>query len=440
MKRNSFSIIAGCCLLACIFVGCGDKNDNGYAGTPYDPAKAVEMTGFYPDSGGFATRVIISGANFGNNAEDIRVWYNDKQATVVGVNGEKIYVVTPRQPGDTCLISVAIGSDSISFPRPFIYRTMTTVTTIAGQQSVNLFAPGTLATATFGAPHYLCIDPEGNLIGSDWYLRSGYYAVFLLNEEKDIMMMLPLARTVAGGMPTIDATGRIVLFPADSGDGYYFLNADQQWAAKSQMILHPDADDIANGMKNFLITYKASLATCQLDGMVYTYGWSTGDLVKFDPVTRKGQSIQNFETSTQASLVFDPNNPELLYIAYVNKRAIFTYNVLTEEYKRIAGTLGVSGFRDGDAEDTLFGDIGQMLFDVNGDLIIADAGNHCIRKFDRATNKVSTIIGRPGVANYQDGNAEDALFNYPTGLAIDKDYNIYIADCNNHCIRKLSIQ
>jgi hypothetical protein len=203
---------------------------------------------------------------------------------------------------------------------------------------------------------------------------------------------------------------------------------------------HPTADEIAEGKQNFTITSKQSFATCQLDGMVYTSSWAAGDLVKFDPVSRKGELVRRLEASTHGQFLFHPVEQEMLYAGFVHKGAIYTYNVITGEYKHFAGTLGVLGYRDGPCEDALLGQIGQMVFDQNLDLIFSDMTNHCIRRINMKDGIVTTLIGKGGVAGYQDGNPEDALFNGPCGMCIDKNYNIYIGDTWNQCIRKLVTQ
>ena len=50
---------------------------------------------------------------------------------------------------------------------------------------------------------------------------------------------------------------------------------------------------------------------------------------------------------------------------------------------------------------------------------------------------MSTIAGVPGSEGYRDGAGNQALFNYPTGIDIDDDGNIYVADFSNRCIRKI---
>lgn len=51
--------------LACaMFAACSDK-DAGSLGVAFDPSKPIVVDDFYPDSGGVATSMIISGSNFG---------------------------------------------------------------------------------------------------------------------------------------------------------------------------------------------------------------------------------------------------------------------------------------------------------------------------------------------------------------------------------------
>jgi hypothetical protein len=436
MKKKKFiNVLAACCFFTCLCANCSDTNESG--GTPYDASKPVTINGFYPDSGGFATRIIIEGSNFGNKPEEVRVWFNDKQASVIGTNGDHLYAVAPRTPGDTCIISVAVGNDSTSISHPFIYRVATTIITVAGQKGVNRFAPGTLATATFGNPRYLAAGADGYIYGANWKNEStGDACNFLLNEEKDIVMQLP-GPTMSGVAPTVDVTGKILIIPEDPGDGYVTYDADLQWTYRRKMITHPSTEDIAAGKQNFTINWKVAFTTCQLDGMVYTSSW-TGDLVKFDPFSNRGELVIKPRPNWASQLCFHPVEKEVLYLGFYTD--LYSYNTITGELKHIAGTMNVPGYRDGPFEDALFNDIGQFVFDENNDIILADGQNHCIRKLNMKDRIVTTLIGKGGVAGYQDGNPDDALFNRTFGMCIDKDYNIYIADYGNNCIRKLVTQ
>jgi streptogramin lyase len=102
-----------------------------------------------------------------------------------------------------------------------------------------------------------------------------------------------------------------------------------------------------------------------------------------------------------------------------------------------AGSPGSVGSLDGSgANARFFGPVG-VVADGNGNLFIADRENHCIRKITPA-GAVTTLAGKPGVSGYSDGNGSAATFCYPIGVAVDGVGNIYVADLNNSAIRKIT--
>ncbi|CAH8772063.1 stalk domain-containing protein [Paenibacillus dendritiformis] len=105
---------------------------------------------------------------------------------------------------------------------------------------------------------------------------------------------------------------------------------------------------------------------------------------------------------------------------------------------------GVSGSADGRAEQAQFRYPAGLLAGKNGALLIADTYNHLIRRAD-AAGQVSTLAGQVRFAaetrepngSWADGKGTEARFNEPMGMAEDRQGNLYIADAANHVIRKL---
>ena len=79
-----------------------------------------------------------------------------------------------------------------------------------------------------------------------------------------------------------------------------------------------------------------------------------------------------------------------------------------------------------------------IAVDVSGNLLIADAGNHVIRRVS-TSGIISTVAGSGVIGNSGDGGSALAarLYN-PSGIATDVTGNIYIADVLNNKIRKVS--
>jgi sugar lactone lactonase YvrE len=432
-KQKKTSIIYFVAVM--IFLWSCEKTTENIGGEPYNPSLPVKIDSFEPDSGGMATKVFIYGSNFGTDLSKIKVYFNTMRAPVVGSDGSHIYVITPRQPGEECILSVVVENDSVAYTqKKYRYRTMTTVTTITGKKGTTEFMGGTLSEATFHNPSTLCVDAEGNIFLTHW--RQPYCFV-LINQEKDIVQALYTGDPL--GAPTADADGKVIMAPTDGGDGYYSFDPDAQWAAKSRLILHPNEDQVATGMKDFSINWKHGMSACFEDECIYTRSYN-GQIVKFNPLTRTGELVAtNIQPNDDSYPYFDPYQTNILYISYPSRHAIYTFDIKTGEHTLFAGSAGTSGWRDGNRLECEFNTPSQLVVDRDGSVYVADRGNHCIRRIT-PDGMVTTIIGKGGIAGYQDGNPEDALFNNPRGVAIDKEGNIYVADYENNVVRKLAVE
>eukprot|EP00947_MAST-08B_sp_MAST-8B-sp1_P005607 g5607.t1 len=98
---------------------------------------------------------------------------------------------------------------------------------------------------------------------------------------------------------------------------------------------------------------------------------------------------------------------------------------LTPSQQGALGTLagsGTAGHADGPAATAQFNFPKAAAVDKDQNVYVADTNNHCIRKIEQATGTVSTIAGRPGYKGYSDGpattTAEGATFSEPAGIAL----------------------
>jgi sugar lactone lactonase YvrE len=103
----------------------------------------------------------------------------------------------------------------------------------------------------------------------------------------------------------------------------------------------------------------------------------------------------------------------------------------------VAGIAGVPGSADGPGATATFNAPVGIVVDATGVAFIADSQNHVIRRM-AADGTVSTLAGIKGQPGLQNGAAASALFNQPNGLALKADGTLVIADYGNSCIRTLS--
>ncbi|NGM61599.1 hypothetical protein G5B30_06675 [Sphingobacterium sp. SGG-5] len=116
----------------------------------------------------------------------------------------------------------------------------------------------------------------------------------------------------------------------------------------------------------------------------------------------------------------------------------------TRTVSTLAGN-GTAGFANGQGADAMFNFVGDggwyrstgIAVDDDLNVYVADPGNFCIRKIDPDGN-VTTFAGNPNASGSADGNGVQAQFSLVYGLAIDKQGNLYVADPGNWNIRKIT--
>jgi sugar lactone lactonase YvrE len=109
--------------------------------------------------------------------------------------------------------------------------------------------------------------------------------------------------------------------------------------------------------------------------------------------------------------------------------------------KTVAGN-GIAGYVDGAALTAAeFRSPAAVALDQSGNIFVADRDNNMIRKITSA-GVVSTLAGTktPGYVNgtVNTTTGTYASFRNPTGLVVDAQGNIYVADIGNNAIRKIT--
>ncbi len=104
----------------------------------------------------------------------------------------------------------------------------------------------------------------------------------------------------------------------------------------------------------------------------------------------------------------------------------------------LAGTPGVSGTNDAaSGAAASFNFPYGVAVDTNGNVYVADTLNHTIRQIS-PSGAVTTLAGLAGNVGSSDGTNSGARFSYPCGVAVDGSGNVYVADTGNHTIRLVS--
>jgi hypothetical protein len=457
MNRNKLMIkmrallvaVATVCVYAFGLISCTEE-DNSKA--VHDPSKPVVLTSFTPDSGRIRERVLLNGGNFGTDASKIKVFFNSKEAKVINSTGTRILALVPRLPGDTCEISVEVDGKKVSYPGFFRYKIEASVTTIAGIYNVSspVILSGPMEKCQF-VPLYMGIDHEYNIfLGVDDNILK-----FDLTENE----CTPVASGTAFQRAQMNATPDNVIMVGAEGTGnrdfFYAMDPKEGWIVKPRYIKKWDMNGFllpgTNPGYPYSTAGEQNIEThhhclwCYADDHFYTR-YNDGHIVKINPVTWEAKIIYRTAPGTAYGMAFHPIRQTELWLIYEQGFGGALSNVLcsfdvsdTTSFKQLSRG-GDGGHRDGPLANALFSKVRQINFDYEGNLYMGDNGNHCVRKVDTETMMVETVIGIPGLAGYQDGAKEDALFNNLHGIVTDAEGIIYVSDHGNKVVRRIAIE
>ena len=124
---------------------------------------------------------------------------------------------------------------------------------------------------------------------------------------------------------------------------------------------------------------------------------------------------------------------------YVSDSANDTIRKITPSgvVSTLAGLSGHAGSTNGNGNDARFWNPQGLAVDDKGNIYVADTGNNTVRKIT-PMGVVTTLAGLAGASGTTSGVGADACFNSPGGVAVDRTGNIYVADTNNHAVRKMA--
>jgi sugar lactone lactonase YvrE len=103
----------------------------------------------------------------------------------------------------------------------------------------------------------------------------------------------------------------------------------------------------------------------------------------------------------------------------------------------LAGRALTAGSTNGPVTNALFSTPAATVADSGGNLYIADSQNHAIRKID-INGWVSTLAGQAGTSGSDDGSGAQAKFDTPSGIAVDLTGNLFVSDTGNHTVRMIT--
>ncbi|MGF7232765.1 IPT/TIG domain-containing protein [Arachidicoccus sp.] len=456
-----------CILLLLLSVGITScKKDSATTDSKaYNPAEAVVVTDFFPKTGGGGQQLVIYGKNFGDDKSIVSVKIGGKQATVITVHDDGIYCIVPDRSyageievnvGMNATQQMAMANDTFNYQRRMV------VTTLAGKKDARGnydIKDGTFADCGgFLNPTCLIFDPANpDLL----YMGQDGGDVRLLN-FKDSVVTTPITRGM-GNWSRI----RSITFTLDKN---YMIIANDQGDVNgiSTSILSR-----ASGFKDpkVLTSYKQCNGAYvhPVTGELYFNSYEKGQFFRFDLADYFANNIgikdyqelfKIQDNSWEFQIDMAPTG-DYAYIVVINQHYIlrtdYDWNSKTflQPYV-VCGQPRTSGWVDGVGTQARLNNPYQGVFVKNPDygdkkdpydFYFTEQGNHDIRILT-PEGKVTTFAGRgsssidPNPYGYIDGGLRtEARFNQPKGLAYDSTSHVfYVGDCENHCIRKISLE
>ena len=144
-----------------------------------------------------------------------------------------------------------------------------------------------------------------------------------------------------------------------------------------------------------------------------------------------------FNNLIQGGLVAVTYGDSTYYFTIQYSDQAITLSQPAYSWQNLAGRPQTTGSTEGIGNSALFNLPIGIAADSAGSIYVADTSNETIRKIT-AAGVTSTLAGAAGQAGAVDASGGSARFSSPQGLAVDSGGNVYVADTNNHAIRKIT--
>ncbi|TMU50376.1 IPT/TIG domain-containing protein [Flagellimonas algicola] len=431
---------------------CDQVGDDPQDDDPQDDDPVVlepTLSSVAPVTGPKHTEVVITGENFGTDATKVSVSFNGTPGEVLGVTDTEVTVRVPVG-ANTGPITMVVDGFDLTGPE-FVYELTYAVETFAG--GGRGYEEGSGTEAKFYEPRDLAKDSGGNIFVVDRRNNAirkiapdGEVTTFaggvLGSGEGQFRFPRGLAMDSDDNIYVADSgNNRIVMIDPNGvwsiiagGNEYGYVNG----AVDVALFNNPVAILVGEDGDNALYVSDSNnhaIRRISLDEGQYTVSTYAGPGPEIDQ--RGGD-----ENGDLSDARF--NYPKGMAKSGEGIILVVDDNDRIRAIDQDAGTVGTfagSGWgyvNDVDRLDAMFKNPMDVSVSGDGTVYIADALNHCIRRID-SEGHVTTIAGNPNSGGYRDDLGDVALFDNPVGVLHGGEGEIYVADMDNHAIRKITI-
>jgi sugar lactone lactonase YvrE len=345
------------------------------------PDQTITVT---PNTGPFIFRIAPGRFRLGLKKDTITLFganFVDGTKAVVDGQTEKVLIGTKRQ------VNIHLGVDVLSVPGPHMVQMQ---------------------------------DPDGNLSNVATFQVVPDVSVSTFAGRPNIGFS---ARCVSGDTPTFRGPRRITLGP----DGLLYLTDQLNHAIRSIDPTGQICTVAGTGLPGYNDTGNSR-------GFAPTFADPNGVLVSPDGtiyVSENGNAVlRRIVKAADGSIAVD---------TFAGGWSLLQDRL--REDRLNSTKLGIDGFKDAPAPQSLFRQPDDIVSTPDGTLYVSDASNAVIRRIrpTPAGPVVDTIAGN-GVPGFADGVGTSAFFDNPTGLALSPDFKfLYVADFNNFRIRRINL-